>query len=91
MTAELRICVPDDVADWLRKRDDLSAGVTDAVRACIHAEQIEDVLRAAGLSPADASDPRLRLPVDPPDRFAEGRRTLADRLAPTLPAVLAGR
>ena len=91
MTAELRICVPDEVADWLRRRGDVSGAVIDAVRACIRAERIDEVLRAAGLSPAEVSELRCGLPIDPPDRLAEGRRTLADRVTSMPPVVLAGR
>jgi hypothetical protein len=86
MTAELRVSVPDDVADWLKQQADPGATVSDAVRAYMRAARIDEVLRAAGLE--------LHGPVPPLARpepaghghghghrepFAEGRRTLADR------------
>ncbi len=82
MTAELRICIPDDVAEWIRRHGDDSAAVTEAVRARIRAEQVTQLLHAAGLEP---DWPAAFAPLsrgEPATLLAEGRRTLADRAGP---------
>jgi hypothetical protein len=85
MTAEVRVSVPDDVADWLKRQSDASAAVTEAVRAQIRAAQIDEVLRAAGVEPPGAGERWSRPPPGQVTVLAEGRRMLADRLAPGPP------
>jgi hypothetical protein len=79
MTAELRVSVPDDVAEWLTQQPDVSDTVTEAVRAAIRAAQIDEILRAAGVEVAEPSELRGRPESRPRDVLAEGRRMLADR------------
>jgi hypothetical protein len=84
MTAELRVSVPDDVADWLKQQADAAGAITEAVRAQMRAARIDEVLRAAGLEAAglelaEAGERRWRPVARPPDVLAEGRRTLANR------------
>jgi hypothetical protein len=79
MTAELRICVPDDVAEWIRRWGDESTAVTEAVRARIRADRVDELLRAAGLDLAGAAAPPR---PEPPTLLAEGRRTLVGRRGP---------
>jgi hypothetical protein len=79
MTAELRVSVPDDVADWLKQQADTAGAITEAVRAQMRAARIDEVLRAAGLELADTGERRWRPIAQPPDVLAEGRRTLANR------------
>jgi hypothetical protein len=79
MTAELRVSVPEDVADWLKQQADISAAVTEAVRAHIRTAQIDELIRAAGMEPPGPGE-RWTPPVHvPAPGFAEGRRMLADR------------
>jgi hypothetical protein len=77
MTAELRVSVPDDVADWLQQQADAAAAITEAIRARIRAAQIDEVLRAAGMELTEAAERRWRPAAGPPEVFAEGRRMLA--------------
>jgi hypothetical protein len=77
MTAELRVTVPDDVADWLKQQADASAAVAEAVRAQIRAARIDEVLRAAGVEPLAPGERWSRPVSGPTPGFAEGRRTLA--------------
>ena len=77
MTAELRVSVPDDVADWLKQQADAAGAITEAVRAQMRAARIDEVLRAAGLELTEAAERRWRPAAGPPDVFAEGRRMLA--------------
>ena len=79
MTAELRVSVPEDVADWLKQQADVSVAVTEAVRALIRTAQIEELLRAAGLEPPGPGDRWTRPAPAPVPGFPEGRRMLADR------------
>ncbi len=79
MTAELRVSVPDDVADWLKQQADISAAVTEAVRAQIRTAQIEELIRAAGMEPPGPAGRWTRAVPTPAPGFAEGRRTLANR------------
>ncbi len=79
MTAELRVSVPDDVADWLKQQGDASDMVTEAVRAYMRAAQVDEVLRAAGIELDKPTAHRIRPEPAYRERFAEGRRTLADR------------
>jgi hypothetical protein len=80
MTAELRVSVPDDVADWLKQQADPGATVTEAVQAYMRAARIDEVLRAAGLEGHGPVPPLARAgPASHREPFAEGRRTLADR------------
>ena len=79
MTAELRVSVPEDVADWLKQQADVSVVVTEAVRALIRTAQIEEVLRAAGLEPPGPGEHRIRPAPARAPGFPEGRRMLADR------------
>jgi hypothetical protein len=78
MTAELRVSLPDDVADWLKQQEDAAAAITEVVRARIRAARVDEVLRAAGLEPMESVE-RQRRPVEPVSLLAEGRRTLANR------------
>ena len=79
MTTKRSISVPDDVAAWLDRQDNVSAAVTDVVRAHIHAERTDEVLRAAGFDITEAGKrrwrDRLREPI-PADALAQGRRIL---------------
>jgi hypothetical protein len=79
MTAKRSISVPDDVAAWLDQQDNASAAVTDVVRAYMHAERTDEVLRAAGFDITEAGKrrwrDRLREPI-PVDALTQGRRML---------------
>ena len=77
MTAQLRVSVPEDVADWLKQQADAATAITDAVRARMRAARIDEVLRAAGLELTEPPGHHPRPATAPPDIFAEGRRTLA--------------
>jgi hypothetical protein len=77
MTAELRVSVPDDVADWLKQQADAADAITEAVRARIRAARIDEVLRSAGLDLTEPGERPARPPEAPGDVFAEGRRMLA--------------
>ena len=77
MTAELRVSVPDDVADWLKQQADASVAVTEAVRAQIRAARIDEALRAAGVEPLAPAERWSRPARGPAPGFPEGRRTLA--------------
>jgi len=79
MTAELRVSVPEDVADWLKQQADISAAVTEAVRAMIRTAQIEELIRAAGMEPPGSAERWTRPVAGSAPAFAEGRRMLADR------------
>jgi len=78
MTAELRVSLPEDVADWLKQQEDAAAAIAEAVRAQIRAARVDEVLRAAGLEPMESVE-RQRRPAEPVSLLAEGRRTLANR------------
>jgi hypothetical protein len=79
MTAKRSISVPDDVAAWLDRQENVSAAVTDVVRAHIHAERTDEVLRAAGFDITEAGKRRwrdqLREPI-PADALTQARRLL---------------
>ena len=80
MTVKLSISVPDDVAAWLNEQFNVSAAVTEAVRAHMHAVRTDEVLRAAGFAVTEEGKrrwrERLREPI-PAEALAEGRRMLA--------------
>jgi hypothetical protein len=79
MTAKRSISVPDDVAAWLDQQENVSAAVTDVVRAHMHAERTDEILRAAGFDITEAGKrrwrERLREPI-PADALTEARRML---------------
>jgi 5-enolpyruvylshikimate-3-phosphate synthase len=61
MTAKRSISVPDDVAAWLDKQDNVSAAVTRAVRGQMNAARTEEMLRAAGFDITTAGKTRWRV------------------------------
>ncbi|GAA5180912.1 hypothetical protein GCM10023322_14300 [Rugosimonospora acidiphila] len=79
MTAKRSISVPDDVAAWLDQQGNVSAAVTDVVRAHMHAERTDEVLRAAGFDVTEAGKrrwrDRLREPI-PAEALSQARRML---------------
>lgn len=80
MTAKISISVPDDVAEWLAARPNVSAAVTSALRAQMHATRTDQVLRAAGFDITEDGKrrwrERLSRPI-PQDALTEARRMLA--------------
>lgn len=79
MTAKRSISVPDDVAAWLDQQENVSAAVADVVRAHMHAERTDEILRAAGFDITEAGKrrwrDRLREPI-PTEALTEARRML---------------
>src|SRR3954470_12891793 len=76
----LTISVPDDVADRVDREANVSAYVTDAVRARIHAERLTTLLRDQGvtISPEGRALARAKLDAAdrawPPERYADARQ-----------------
>jgi hypothetical protein len=94
MTAKRSISVPDDVAAWLDQQDNVSAAVTDAVRAQMKTNRIEDLLAARGITVTEAGKARWREQLAQPipaDALAEGRRMAAAAAAGKLGEYRAGR
>jgi hypothetical protein len=84
MTTKRSISVPDDVAAWLDQQDNVSAAVTEAVRAQMNAARTDEILRAAGIVVTEAGKRRWRQALATPipqDVLAEGRRILARHTA----------
>lgn len=82
MTAKLSISLPDDVAEWLGGQSNVSATVTEVLRAHIRAKRTEEILRLAGFDITDAGKKRWRGRLSqsiPAHALAEGREMLGRR------------
>src|SRR6266480_651865 len=77
MTVKRSVSLPDDVAAWLDKQDNVSAAVTAAIRAQMKTNTIEEVMAQAGIQLTEEGRrkwrERLAKPI-PPEALAEGRR-----------------
>ena len=76
MTAKRTVSIPDDVAAWLDRQNNVSAVVTDAIRARMGAADVEEALRRAGFEITEEGKARWRArlarPI-PSEVLAEGR------------------
>jgi hypothetical protein len=80
MTVKRSFSLPDDVAEWLDRKHNASAAVTEAIRAQINSDRTEEILRASGFNITEEGKrrwrERLRKPISP-EALAEKERWLA--------------
>jgi hypothetical protein len=60
MTRKLSISVPDDVAAWLDRQQNVSSAITEVIRAHLASQRTVDLLLRAGFDPSEEGKRRWR-------------------------------